>query len=221
MTSKTILVLAITAAFIAGTITTGTLVFAESHFDDKCTNTLDKNTFRGHVCRSLLDIQDQIDIITTGLIDADTLDGFDSNDFSLSSDLDAEEITRITSDQVLQDQIDAIQSGDENSIEKIIHNLEFKTMTSEDITNQFVVEKTTHSVLFFGDKICKINIDQNHTERSLLLLFGTETIVEHLGDCESSPDRRIYLDTEQDEIFQPGDILVLRLSNPHYEVYRQ
>jgi len=64
MTSKTILVLAIAAAFVAGTLTTGTLVFAaEDSFKDRCENKLDKDNFNGHVCRALLDLQDQIDTI--------------------------------------------------------------------------------------------------------------------------------------------------------------
>ena len=35
--NKKIILLVITAAFVAGTLTTGTMAFAEISFDDKCT----------------------------------------------------------------------------------------------------------------------------------------------------------------------------------------
>ena len=38
--NKTIMVLVIAAAFVAGTLTTGTIAFAENSFDDKCTKQL-------------------------------------------------------------------------------------------------------------------------------------------------------------------------------------
>ena len=50
--NKTIMVLVIAAAFVTGTLTTGTIEFAENLFNDKCTKQLNKNNLQGYVCRS-------------------------------------------------------------------------------------------------------------------------------------------------------------------------
>ena len=68
MTSKTILVLAIATAFIAGTLTTGTLVFAdEKTLVERCDKQAGKDNFKGLVCSAIFELQNQIDNISQGV----------------------------------------------------------------------------------------------------------------------------------------------------------
>ena len=80
------------------------------------------------------------------------------------------------------------------------------------------------AIIFYGETLCGI---EQIPESGTLVLFGTQTTVEHNSpDCGFGPFLPILLSTETDEIFQAGDLLALYRSQsgnpqPLIEVYRE
>jgi len=165
MTSKTILVLAIATAFIAGTLTTGTLVFAdEKTLVERCDKQAGKDNFKGLVCSAIFELQNQIDNISQGVQVDQQGNTVLSNDLEVIGDTRLGDTT-ISSDLIIgptnidSETGDVDVGGDLNVIGETF--LDDTTISTTLTVGTTTIDDATSNVDVGGDLLCNGCIDSS------------------------------------------------------------
>lgn len=207
MTSKTILVLAIATAFIAGTLTTGTLVFAdEKTLVERCDKQAGKDNFKGLVCSALFELQNQIDNISQGVQVDQQGNTVLSNDLEVTGDTRLGDTT-ISSDLIIgptnidSETGDVDVGGDLNVIGETF--LDDTTISTTLTVGTTTIDDATSNVDVGGDLLCNGCIDSSDIADGTIVLadlfFDTATQAEldakNVDDADADPTNELQSPT--------------------------
>ncbi len=82
-----------------------------------------------------------------------------------------------------------------------------------------------HAILLYGDTFCGVDLSiRSQVIANLYIEFATTMTVEHDSSLCSGANWKIKLDGNEDSVFQPGDVLILRFvdgDSNYGEVYRE
>ena len=164
MTSKTILVLAIATAFVAGTMTSGSDAFAKD--DDKKGNPIVR------AINALTEAVQGID--PTVNIDPTPVNvNVDPTPITNNINVDPTSIENIVNVEPTPITINTSGNND------LLKNIELTPGVVVPQLGLFglYVDAPNEAFLFFGDKLCSIDRDTNTLRSSILIVFTEETIV--------------------------------------------
>ena len=203
MTSKTILVLAIATAFIAGILTTGTLVFAdEKTLVERCDKQAGKDNFKELVCSALFELQNQIDNISQGVQVDQQGNTVLSNDLEVTGDTRLGDTT-ISSDLIIgptnidSETGDVDVGGDLNVIGETF--LDDTTISTTLTVGTTTIDDATSNVDVGGDLLCNGCIDSSDIADGTIVLadlfFDTATQAEldakNVDDADADPTNEL------------------------------